>query len=111
MRLEDLHIILKVYFLEPIQLEDFDRIINMEEYVCHEYGKGWKVSEKGKEIINKIMISDDFKRDTLADLYNQLPEANQKFFCRMYKSLEEVKNDQVDWAIQQCQRTFEEEGI
>ncbi len=107
MTLEELHILLKVYFSESIDLQDFDAILDMDGYVCHEYGEGWKLAEKGKEVIKTIMLSDNFKRDTLADLYNQLPEANQKFFCRMYKSLEEVKDDQVDWAIQQCERTLE----
>lgn len=109
MRLKELHTILKVYFLEHIQCID-DEIFKLEKekYVCHLYGKGWKLADKGKELINKIMTGEDFKRDTLADLYNQLPEANQQFFCRMYKSLDGVKDDQVDWAIKQCQRTLKE---
>jgi hypothetical protein len=106
MRLKDLYIILKVHFLIDFPYDDGIFKLEREEYVCHEYGKGWKLSDKGKELINKMEISEDFKRDTLTDLYNQLPEANQQFFCKMYGSLEEVKDDQVDWAIQQCQRTL-----
>ena len=49
---------------------------------------------------------ESYRRKTLRDLYNQCTKEQQEFFCKMYGSLEGVKDDRVDWAIQQCETTI-----
>ena len=45
-------------------------------------------------------------RETLADLYNGLPESNQRVFNMMYTSLDNVKEEQLCWAICQCEASW-----
>lgn len=45
-------------------------------------------------------------RETLADLYNSLPESNQRVFNLMYTSLDNVAEDQLCWAICQCETSW-----
>lgn len=45
-------------------------------------------------------------RGTLSELYHSMPEANQNVFRLMYKSLENVKEEQLCWAICQCEATL-----
>ncbi len=49
----------------------------------------------------------DYKMQILRSLYNQCTEPQQVLFCRMYKSVDEIPEDRIDWAIQQCERTIE----
>ena len=49
---------------------------------------------------------DGAARETLKELYGQCTPEEQQFFCRMYRSLEEVPADRVRWAIQQCENTI-----
>lgn len=55
------------------------------------------------EALNNI---ENFKREILRDLYNQCTKAQQNLFNRMYKSIDEIKEENIDWAIQQCERTI-----
>lgn len=48
----------------------------------------------------------DSKRKTLLDLYNQCTEGEQKLFNRMYKNVDEIPEDKIDWATQQCLSTL-----
>ena len=50
---------------------------------------------------------DQFPRQILKELYDQCTEEQQGFFRRMYVSLEEIPDEKVRWAIQQCERTIE----
>ena len=50
---------------------------------------------------------DRLPREILKELYDQCTEEQQGFFCRMYKSLEEIPDEKIRWAIQQCERTIE----
>lgn len=45
-------------------------------------------------------------RSALSELYHSLPEANQNRFNLMYKSLDNVKEDQLCWAICQCESSL-----
>ena len=56
-----------------------------------------KMDEEVKGVLKK----------TLKGLYDQCTEEQQGFFCRMYGSLEEISDEKVRWAIQQCERTIE----
>lgn len=49
---------------------------------------------------------ENYRRKTLRDLYNQVTKEQQEFFCKMYGSLDGVKDDQINWAIQQCEATI-----
>ena len=55
------------------------------------------------EALKKIA---DFRRAVLRDLYSQCTQAQQNIFNLMYKSLEDVSDKQIDWAIEQCERTI-----
>ncbi len=55
------------------------------------------------ETLNKIK---DYRKKLLIDLYNQLTLAQQDLFNRMYVGVEEIPDDKIDWAIQQCERTI-----
>ena len=48
----------------------------------------------------------EFRKNVLKDLYNQCTPEQQQFFCRMYKSIDEVPESKIDWAIQQCEKTI-----
>jgi len=58
-----------------------------------------------------------YRKQVLIDLYNQCTEPQQMLFKRMYshKNLElpidtiidNMPDDKIDWAIQQCERTVE----
>lgn len=45
-------------------------------------------------------------RETLSELYHSMPEANQNVFNLMYKTLDNVKEEQLCWAICQCEATM-----
>ena len=47
------------------------------------------------------------KRKVLKDLYDQCTKEQRNFFDRMYVSLEIIKETQLNWAIQQCERTID----
>jgi hypothetical protein len=49
---------------------------------------------------------DDFRRQTLDDLYNQCTPEQQNLFNRMYVSITAIPDGKIDWAIQQCERTI-----
>ena len=53
--------------------------------------------------LNKI---EDFKRTILSKLYYKCTERQRHVFNRMYGSLNGVRDDQIDWAIQQCEKTI-----
>lgn len=55
------------------------------------------------EALDKIA---DFRREMLKDLYNQCTPAQQHIFNLMYKGLEHVSDEKIDWAIEQCERTI-----
>jgi hypothetical protein len=46
-------------------------------------------------------------RTKLTNLYYQLTDGQKAFFNRMYGSIETIKDNKVEWAIQQCERTIE----
>ena len=45
-------------------------------------------------------------RDTLSELYHSMPDANQNVFNLMYKYLDNVAEEQLCWAICQCETTL-----
>ena len=49
---------------------------------------------------------DIFARQYLQSLYNQCTPAQQDFFNRMYKSVQEIPFDKIDWATQQCENSI-----
>lgn len=46
-------------------------------------------------------------RNKLTNLYYQLTEGQKAFFNRMYGSIETIKDNKIEWAIKQCERTLE----
>ena len=46
-------------------------------------------------------------RNKLANLYYQLSEGQKALFNRMYGSIETIEDSKIEWAIQQCARTIE----
>lgn len=46
-------------------------------------------------------------RNKLANLYYQLTEGQKALFNRMYGSIETIEDSKIEWAIQQCVRTIE----
>lgn len=56
----------------------------------------------------------DFRRQTLKELYKQCTPVQQELFDRMYRSVDDISEKNIDWAIQQCERTIaknEERGV
>lgn len=51
---------------------------------------------------------EDYRRQVLADLLAQCTLEQIDLFNRMYGSIEDIRDDQIDWAIQQCERTIKE---
>jgi hypothetical protein len=49
---------------------------------------------------------EDFRRQTLIDLYNRCTPEQQNLFNRMYVSVTDIPDEKIDWAIQQCERTI-----
>ena len=47
-----------------------------------------------------------FRRQVLANLYNQCTLPQQGKFNLMYGSLANVSEAKIDWAIQQCENTI-----
>jgi hypothetical protein len=47
----------------------------------------------------------EFKKQMLRDFLAQCTEAQVDMFNRMYGSVETIKEDKMEWAIQQCERT------
>lgn len=50
-------------------------------------------------------------RDTLQELYDQLLPKEQEVFMLMYKSMDNVKEEQLVWAICQCERTVSKKVV
>lgn len=46
------------------------------------------------------------KRKALLDLYNKLIETEKAFFNGMYRSVDEIAEHKIDWAITQCENTL-----
>lgn len=46
-------------------------------------------------------------RTKLTNLYYQLTEGQKALFNRMYGSIETIEDSKIEWAIQQCVRTIE----
>lgn len=46
-------------------------------------------------------------RTKLTNLYYQLTDGQKALFNRMYGSIETIKDNKIEWAIQQCERTLE----
>ena len=47
------------------------------------------------------------KSEKLYQLYHQLNKAQQNLFNLMYGSIDTIKEEKIDWAIKQCERTLE----
>lgn len=47
------------------------------------------------------------KSEKLYQLYHQLNKAQQNLFNLMYGSIDTIKEEKIDWAIKQCERTVE----
>lgn len=56
------------------------------------------------EALDKIR---NFKSQILQELYDQCTPEQQQLFNRMYESTDQIPEDKIDWAIQQCERTVE----
>lgn len=50
---------------------------------------------------------EEYKRQILQELYDQQTDAAKDLFNRMYVSVDEIPEEKIDWAIQQCERTLE----
>lgn len=46
-------------------------------------------------------------RTKLTNLYYQLTDVQKEFFNRMYGSIETIKDNKIEWAIKQCERTLQ----
>ena len=46
-------------------------------------------------------------RTKLTNLYYQLTEGQKALFNKMYGSIETIEDSKIQWAIQQCVRTIE----
>lgn len=46
-------------------------------------------------------------RTRLTNLYYQLTDGQKAFFNRMYGSIETIEDKKIEWAIQQCVRTLD----
>jgi hypothetical protein len=46
-------------------------------------------------------------RTKLTNLYYQLTEGQKALFNKMYGSIETIEDSKIEWAIQQCVRTIE----
>ena len=57
------------------------------------------------EALRKI---ENFRRQTLANLYNECTPEQQNVFNRMYVSIAAIPDRKIDWAIEQCERTIAE---
>jgi hypothetical protein len=49
---------------------------------------------------------DKFKRNLLKELLSKCTEPQINLFNRMYKSIEEIPDENIPWAIQQIERTI-----
>jgi hypothetical protein len=47
------------------------------------------------------------KNHKLYQLYHQLNKAQQNLFNLMYGSIDTIKEEKIEWAIKQCERTLE----
>ena len=47
------------------------------------------------------------KNHKLYQLYHQLNKAQQNLFNMMYGSIDTIKEEKIEWAIKQCERTLE----
>lgn len=46
------------------------------------------------------------KRKKLAELFEQLSTPQQELFKKMYKNVDTIPEEKIDWAIIQCKRTL-----
>ena len=55
----------------------------------------------------------NFRRDKLQELLDKCPEGSRNLFLRMYgtTNANELDDDKIDWAIQQCENTLRKFGI
>lgn len=85
-------------------------IVNIKEtkIIRQDFRITKKVKDYPEEEMPHLVIDEeDFRRQTLVDLYNQLTLAQQNLFNRMYKSVEEIPDNKINWAIQQCAKTID----
>ena len=50
---------------------------------------------------------ENIRRATLRALLDQCTPAQQKLFNQMYKSIDDIEDAKIDWAIQQVERTVQ----
>jgi hypothetical protein len=50
----------------------------------------------------------EYKRKLLREALEQCTEAQRAFFNRMYVSIDEIPDEKMDWAYEQCLRTIEQ---
>jgi len=53
----------------------------------------------------------EWKREKLRELLSQCTDAQIGIFNRMYKSIDAITNDKMDWAMEQCLRTVEKNNL
>jgi hypothetical protein len=67
------------------------------------------------ETLDKIKDAErdlgSYKRELLAGLLNQCTEQQQSLFYRMYKSITDMPDKQINWAIIQCENTIKANDI
>ena len=51
------------------------------------------------------------KHEALKDLLKQCTEPQIQLFNRMYRSVDTISEDKIDWAIQQCERTIQSNNV
>jgi 3-methyladenine DNA glycosylase AlkC len=55
---------------------------------------------------NALQEIKDYRKKVLVDLYSQCTKPQQEIFKKMYNSIETIPDKNIDWAIQQCERTI-----
>jgi hypothetical protein len=58
---------------------------------------------KAGDTLKQIQV---FRKQKLKELYDQCTTDQQHLFKMMYKSLDEIPEPKIDWAIQQCEKTI-----
>lgn len=61
------------------------------------------MSKENSYTLNKIK---KFRRDSLQELLSQCTPDQISIFNRMYKSIDDIPDEKIDWAIQQCENTI-----
>lgn len=61
--------------------------------------------------LNKIQKEQDrveeYRRQTLKELYLRLHPNQKEIFNKMYVNVDNVTGEQINWAIKQCERTIQ----